>query len=236
MGKLICFEEEADLVEYAVKRIRQHIQEAMNEHRPFMIAFCGGRSPKGLLRAFFSLRLPWRDVIILQTDERYVPPNDKLSNQRMVRSIIETHAPEALESFLPMDTGLEMEEAAQRYEKLLRGLLPEGKGPDVVVLGLGDDCHVASLFPGFHHLKEDNRWVLPVEGPGVEPPRITLTPEFIRSGRYILLLVIGRQKRSAYSRLVSQSADVMDCPGKFLLHLPQTEVLLTADACSDSKE
>lgn len=178
---------------------------------PFAVCLSGGSTPKRLYQrlAGTSYRdsFPWPRTHWFWGDERFVPPDDPLSNLRMVREAMLAHAPIPPENVHPVPTtGLTPDAAADAYEKTLqsfygaRRLEPGRPLFDVTLLGLGPDGHTASLFPGDGALKERQRWVVAVIGAKAEA-RISLTYPALESSADIAFLVEGAEKRDIFSRL-----------------------------------
>ena len=172
--------------------------EAARARETFTVALAGGRTPEPLYRSLASeLRdaVPWQRVHVFWSDERYVPPTDPDSNGRMARELLLNHVPIPEKNVHAPRTDLaEPDEAARLYEQTLRS----SSGLDWVLLGLGEDGHVASLFPGRSEIQERQRLVVAVrDSPKPPPVRLTLTPAAINEAREVHLLVSGASKRSA---------------------------------------
>jgi 6-phosphogluconolactonase len=182
------------------------------------IAFCltGGSSPERLYHLLagkpYRDTLPWERIHIFLGDERYVPHRHPLSNFGMVRRLLLDHVALAPGNIHPIPTSAgNIEEDARRYEAELRRfygaerLDPDRPLFDVVLMGVGDDGHTASLFPGRPELDETERWVVGVPQAGLAPfvPRITLTFPTMASTRDMLFLVSGRDKREIVARVLS---------------------------------
>ncbi|MBU6427937.1 MAG: 6-phosphogluconolactonase [Cyanobacteria bacterium REEB65] len=149
------------------------------------VALCGGSTPKVLYERLQPADLPWPSLRLFFGDERRVPKESKDSNYRLVQETLLDRIPGASAAFMA---------AAPDYEELLREALgPEGTF-DLLLLGMGEDGHTASLFPGSPALTERQRWV--VEAPGAPPvtDRITITPPVIWRARNVLILVAGAPK------------------------------------------
>jgi 6-phosphogluconolactonase len=182
------------------------------------IAFCltGGSSPEPLYELLagrpYRETWPWDRIHVFLGDDRYVPHQDPLSNFGMVRRLLLDHVPLPSDNIHPIPTGAgDVEADARRYEAELHGfygaerLDPARPLFDVVLLGVGDDGHTASLFPGRPELDEWERWVVGVPQAGHAPfiPRITLTFPALASTRDMLFLVSGRGKREVVARVLS---------------------------------
>lgn len=190
---------------------------ACGESRSERIAIClsGGSTPKvlyGLLAGpDYATRVPWERVHWFFGDDRVVPWDDARSNVRMVREAFGHGAriPSTHLHFIPSDAGAEA--GARAYERALLdfygadSLDPDRPLFDLVLLGLGEDGHTASLFPGKPAVDETARLVAPVPEAGLAPfvPRITLTFPALASSRHVLFLVTGAGKRAPLARLAA---------------------------------
>jgi 6-phosphogluconolactonase len=168
----------------------------------FRLGLTGGRSPRAIHEALVAQAgdLPWSKLQLTFGDERCVPPDHEDSNFRVAREslIAPSGIPEG--NVFRMRGEIDPEAAAQDYEARLAALaarLGEARYThDLLLLGLGEDGHIASLFPGSPALDEMERNVLPVIGPKPPPQRITLTFPLINTARQILFLVPDAAKRS----------------------------------------
>lgn len=182
--------------------------------RRITLALSGGRSP---IRLFDLLRsgsqglatdIPWERVDVCWVDERFVPEDHPESNYGLARQWLLSGLPISTERIFPMPTASPSpEQAARDYEQTLRQLFASEAGSadpfprfDLVILGMGPDGHIASLFPGKPALEERERWVTHVPEPGMEPniPRITLTLPVLNHARSTVALVTGSKKLPAF--------------------------------------
>jgi 6-phosphogluconolactonase len=175
----------------------------------FAVCLPGGSTPRRvyeLLASAERARFPWERVHWFFGDERFVPHDHPDSNYRMVRTAMLDAAPVPAANVHPIPTTGLPAEAAQSYERELQDfygeatLDPQRPLFDVVLLGLGEDGHTASLFPGIAALKERQRWVVDVLSPKQEP-RITLTYPALESTRALAFLVAGAGKRAILGRV-----------------------------------
>jgi 6-phosphogluconolactonase len=163
------------------------------ETRPRLVSLAGGRTPERFYLALSEAEYPWGEVELVMGDERCVEPGHPDSNAAMVeRSLVARVQPEAFH-VLPGEH-CDPEEADRRIREALRG-----RRLDLAVLGLGEDGHTASLFPGDPALEERERFVARVDRP--DHPRLTLTLPVLSSARVALFLVAGEEKRVALQRL-----------------------------------
>jgi 6-phosphogluconolactonase len=179
------------------------------------VCLSGGSTPKrlyGLLASpEYAVRVPWTRVHWFFGDDRVVPWDDARSNVRMVREAFGhgTEIPPSHLHFIPSDEGAEI--GARAYERTLldfygaEALDPERPLFDLVLLGLGEDGHTASLFPGKPAVDERDALVAPVPEAGLAPfvPRISLTVPALMSARHVLFLVTGAGKRAPLARLAA---------------------------------
>jgi 6-phosphogluconolactonase len=172
---------------------------------PYRLALSGGSTPRETYKLLAQRNdLPWDCVELFFGDERFVPPEHPDSNYRMVRESLLAHgaAPRGL---FAIPTGDTPAGAADAYEEILRqqygASILEISVPlfDLVLLGLGEDGHTASLLPDQPVLNERSRWVAAVPQ-GRDQPRITLTYPALESSRRILFLVTGAAKRDALAQ------------------------------------
>jgi len=192
-------------------------QAAVQERGRFTLALSGGKTPASLHRLLateFRDRIPWEAVHAFWGDERYVPPEDPRSNYRMAQETLLLHLPIPGANVHPMPTLLpEIEEAAQAYERTLRSHFP-GRWPrfDLLLLGLGQDGHTASLFPHSPTLEERARVVVAVRAEAEPPLRLTLTLPAINHAANVHFLVAGKDKAAALKRSLSDEADRESAP------------------------
>ena len=210
------------------EEIASSIDQALAEHDRVQIALAGGETPKAAYRALALQHLPWDRVDVLLGDERWVPADDPSSNARMLReSLLAAGQPGAQARFHPVPTDLASPEAsAEAYAALLEQLCP-GRPPQLalVLLGLGDDGHTASLFPGTAAPTVRDRWTTIGEGKGL--PRVTFTAPVLSAARRVVFLVSGSGKRQALARLLDPNEDPARTPARLVE--PAQEVLVLAD-------
>jgi len=176
------------------------------------ICLTGGSTPKRLYELLatpeWRARLPWPRVQWFIGDDRFVPPNDPLSNIGMARrTFLDACAPPENVHAIPTDAS-SPEEAARFYEQTLRAFQARHRSDnaplfDLVLLGVGPDGHTASLFPGYPAAAETERWVAGVLKAHVAPfvPRVSLTLPCLAQCREMLLLASGHEKRAILSRV-----------------------------------
>jgi 6-phosphogluconolactonase len=163
----------------------------------FTLALSGGSTPRAayerLARDDLASRIDWARVHILWGDERCVPPDDPRSNYRMAREALLDRVPIPPRQIHRIRGEDFPEEAAEEYERELRELRSHGS-LNLVLLGLGEDGHTASLFPGQVVMHERGRWVLATPAPDGTMWRVTLTPPPINAARNVTFVVSGESK------------------------------------------
>jgi 6-phosphogluconolactonase len=169
--------------------------KALSARGEFRIALSGGTTPRPAYAQFATIArdLPWERVVITFGDERCVPPDDAQSNFRMARESLFTPAAIPDKSILRMRGEIDPNLAAQEYQDAV-DLLATQRGEqiyrhDLVLLGLGDDGHTASLFPGSTALDEKNRRVMANFVSKLNSWRLTFTFPLINHARHICFLV-----------------------------------------------
>jgi 6-phosphogluconolactonase len=211
------------------------LNDAVQTRGRCSIALSGGTTPRTLYRLLasqFRDQVPWEHVHVFWADERYVPAADPRSNYRMAKELLLDHVPCPAANIHPMPTGLPSAElAASDYEGTLRTHFRRTGWPafDLVLLGLGDDGHTASLFPGSPALTENSRWVVAVEAPADPPSRLTLTLPVITQAAAVFFLVAGAAKARALHQVLEGVSEWTVYPAAGLL-TERTNVTWWVDA------
>jgi 6-phosphogluconolactonase len=205
MERIVC--DSKDLPARAAARIAMELTKAIGERGHASLALAGGTTPKATYEALAGLPLDWSKVDVFFGDERCVPADHADSNYRMAKVALFDRLTIPSRRIHRMQGELADREAAARaYE----AQLPERI--DVVVLGIGEDAHTASLFPGSAALSEQTRRVLPVTGPKPPPERLSLTPPALRAARTCLVLGSGAGKAEPVRRALEDAIDVVSTP------------------------
>lgn len=203
---LQLFEDRDALSRAAARSLVESARRASENRHRFALALAGGSTPERLyelLASEFRDRIPWQDVHVFWSDERYVPLDDFESNYRMAHDVLLDAVPLPGANIHPPETDIDDPDAsAQAYEREIRRFfLPEEPRFDWMLLGLGEDGHIASLFPGSPELEEPRRFVIAVtESPKPPPVRLTMTLPLINLSREVHFLVSGEAKREAFAK------------------------------------
>jgi 6-phosphogluconolactonase len=176
------------------------------------LCLAGGSTPRRVYALLaeppFRDRFPWARVHWFFGDERVVPHDSGRSNYHMVREVLFDRAPIPPANIHPVPTELgDAAKAAAAYETILKQFYGSERLAAnrplfaATLLGVGDNGHTASLFPGNPALSERKRWVVAVTDPSVPEPRVTLTVPTLESSGEIAFLVTGTEKREIVARL-----------------------------------
>jgi 6-phosphogluconolactonase len=170
--------------------------------------------------------VPWDRVELFFADERAVPPTDPRSNYRLVADTLGPRFQNRPEAIHRMEgESPDLDRAAANYE----GIIPARFA--LLVLGMGEDGHTASLFPGHPAVGEGRRRVLAVQVPASPPARLTITPRVIAEARTVLVLVAGAAKAAAAQTALRGPLDPVRCPaqlareGTWILDRPAAALL-----------
>ncbi|HUF60527.1 MAG TPA: 6-phosphogluconolactonase [Verrucomicrobiales bacterium] len=195
----------------AARWIGQRIASAQAGGRLAAISLCGGGTPRPVYEALAGEPgIDWARLRLTFSDERCVPPDHPQSNYGMARESLLERVPVVSGQVLRLEGEAAPEEAARRSEAVLRLWAAERAEAvfrhDVILLGVGEDGHTASLFPGTAALNEQVRWVVPNAGPDGSV-RLTFTFPLLNAARTVAFLVEGERKRAVVERALEGSDD-----------------------------
>lgn len=198
-----------NFVNDAVSLIEREADIAIFERGEFRLGLSGGNTPRPVLRELAKHRDAWHEWIFTFGDERCVPPESDQSNYRMAKESIFDHAPIPPENILRIRGEADPAVAAEEYERELRQR-SGGHGfyrHDLLLLGMGDDGHTASLFPGTEALKVTDKWVVANFVPKFNTNRITLTYPIINAARHVCFLVNSKGKDGILAEVFNGNSD-----------------------------
>jgi 6-phosphogluconolactonase len=205
----------AEIAYDAAERIVAAAAQAADEGRSFSIALSGGSTPKTLYELLatdaYKSRIDWPRVEIFFGDERTVPPDHKDSNYRMAREALLSKVPIPGDNVYRMAGEIDPNEAAKQYGQMLKEKFGDG-GTDMVLLGMGDDGHTASLFPGTAALNETKHRAVANYVDKLKTWRLTLTAPFINRSREVLVLVSGASKAARLAEVLEGPRDPQRLP------------------------
>jgi 6-phosphogluconolactonase len=237
------FSDAESLVEGAAGYIADLAVRSIADRGRFTFVLSGGNTPKPVYQRLaqdpYRQRIDWSRVEIFFGDERCVPPDDPRSNCRMACETLLEHVPVPAGNIYRMLGEEAPEQAAAAYtavlENALRGKVGESPTPsfDLVLLGMGDNGHTASLFPGLPAVTEQVRWVMAQYVEVVGMWRLTLTPVILNAARNVAFLVSGADKAEMVSRVVEGVYQPIVLPSQVVRPTPGELVwLLDAGAAS----
>jgi 6-phosphogluconolactonase len=211
--------DKAALVDRSLELVLAAIPQALAERGQFTIALAGGSTPKPLYEKLAEQALPWEKIHVFWGDERYVAPDHPDSNQRMARLAWLDQVALPVGNIHPMPTAAsDPAIAAQTHEADLQAFfqVKPGEFPsfDVILLGMGDDAHTASLFPYTEALQVCDRLVAVGNKDG--QPRLTFTIPLINQARSIIFMVAGASKQTALAQVLAAAADANAYPSRFI--------------------
>jgi 6-phosphogluconolactonase len=224
------------LADAAARQIVEWAQAAIDARGAFSVALSGGSTPRELhlrlSRPPLKDQLDWARVHIFFGDERCVAPDDPQSNYRMARETLLDQLPIPAGHVHRMKGEMPPDEAAAQYEREMKAFF--GDDPprlDVILLGMGDNGHTASLFPGLTAVHENERWVMAEYVAEVGMWRITLTPVVINLGREVVFLVSGGGKASMLRQVLQGPFAPDERPAQIVRPTPG-EVMWLVDAAA----
>lgn len=186
---------------------------AIAERGEFRVALSGGNTPRPVYAEFGrqAADLAWEQVRFTFGDERCVPPDDEQSNYRMARETLFDPFSVPEKSILRLRGEMEPALAAQEYEDQLALLAVQRGEPiyrhDLILLGMGDDGHTASLFPGTEAVAEKSRLVMPNYVRKLDAWRLTMTLPLLNQARQVLFLVDLKKSPSLIEKVLAADAE-----------------------------
>ena len=240
MAQLTIANDEFDLAQRAAERMTELIEDAVSANGRALVSLTGGTTPRRLYatladpRQPWSGRIPWPQVHLFWGDERHVPPDHPDSNYGMAKATLLDHVPIAPDHVHRMRGELpDARDAAADYERSLdvvSGLLTAAASAkavsrtflfDIMLLGVGEDAHIASIFPGSELLEPGasaatGRRVAAVWAAHLNAWRITLTPDALLDSRALVVIVSGAKKAAAVRAALSGAVDVKTYPAQLL--------------------
>lgn len=218
-GVLIASPDATTASAEAAGRFARHIREALRDRGVAHIALSGGTAPLDAYRRLAKEAFDWSKVHVWWVDERAVPPDHERSNYRTAKETLLDAAgiPEANVHRMMGEAG-DLAAAAGAYESSLRDEIASKVGGipalDLLVMGIGDDGHTASLFPGEPTVGITDRLVAAVPAAAEREARLTLTAPVLESARASVFVVLGAKKHPALERIWAANGDVKTTPGR----------------------
>jgi 6-phosphogluconolactonase len=213
--------------------------QAIASRGRFSVALSGGNTPRRLYEILATSpkreQIRWESIHVFWGDERCVPADDPRSNFRMARKTLLDHVPVSSNQIHPIQGNLSPAQAAAQYETELRNFF--GDQPpvfDLVLLGLGENAHTASLFPHTPVLDEKERWVKEVYVAEQGMYRVTLTVPLISQADEVVFLVSGAEKALALQNVLEGAYQPHEFPAQ-LIHLNDAHPIWLVDKAASHK-
>ncbi len=240
--QLIIEDDSAALCQRAAADLVRLVKDSAVKGRPFHIALAGGSTPKALYALLASSpycdEMPWEHIRFFFGDERMVPKDDPESNYRMAREALLSQVPVSDEQIHRIRGELEdVNEAAALYDRELAQYLPRDEAGvsqfDLVLLGLGPDGHIASLFPGTDILANHESRAAAVWVEKFNTWRVSITFPLINHARHIWLFVAGEAKTDIVRQVIKEKVQTPGYPVEMIT--PQGEQLWYLDKMAAAK-
>ena len=205
--KILIFENSNKLTEHLLKEWIELAKESILARGQFTVAISGGKTPIEFYKRLASLKDSqlWSKTHIFQTDERFVPADNYENNFRSFKTHLLNHISIPALNIHPMKTDLDnVTLSAATYENDLKSFFPEQPFPifDLILLGIGEDGHTASLFPAEPAVDEKKKFVVGVSTQQLTTQRISLTLPVINQARNIVFVVTGASKAGVVRRII----------------------------------
>jgi 6-phosphogluconolactonase len=216
------FDNADEVARAATRRIIELARESINARGRFSIALAGGSTPKVIYELLasdeFRDQVDWTRVHIFFGDERSVPPDHHDSNYRMASEALLAHVPIPPDNVHRMVGEGDAVANARLYEEELREFFGDAPWPefDLIMLGMGDDGHTASLFPGSRALHEQQAWVVSNWVEKFDTFRITLTAPAINHAAHVMFIITGAGKADRLPEVLQGARDTDRLPSQLI--------------------
>lgn len=218
MNEILIFADADAIASAASEYINELAARSTQSNGHFSIVLSGGSTPRKLYAMLAEQTgIDWKKVHIFWGDERCVAPDHSDSNYRMAKESLLDHVPIPHEHIHRMKGELEPEQAATEYEHILHNYFGKRQpGFDLVLLGMGDDGHTASLFPHTTALSEARRWVVANYVSVKQVWRITLTAAAINAAQNVVFLVSGSDKTERLRQVLKGTYSTDELPSQLI--------------------
>lgn len=223
--EILSFADPETLAEALAAAVAERLRTALAAGKKAGLVVSGGETPKPFFSRLSEYDIDWHRVIITLADERWVDPAHEASNERLVRSLLLQNRARAA-TFVPLKNRAET--AGQGEEECRHALSLLPRPAEAVILGMGNDGHTASLFPGSKQLPEamdmnSDRCCAAVSPAKAPHERMTLTLPVLLDARLILLHITGEAKRRALAQAMAEGPE-MNMPVRAVLRQRKTPV------------
>jgi len=238
-SNILVFDTSEQLAAAAAEQFVECDSEFHGKPNRFSVALAGGNTPRRVYELLaterFKNRVEWSQVHIFFGDERCVPPEHPDSNYAMAYEALISKVPIPVKHVHRIIGEGNANENARAYENQLRSFFAGLSWPrfDLVLLGMGEDGHTASLFPNSAALKEMSRWVVPSKNEQSGQHRITLTVPVFNHAKHIMFLVTGKKKAQRLKEVLRRQPGSEQLPVQAITPIDGTlEWLVDAEAAS----
>jgi len=221
-ANLHVYETNQDTARAVAELIRIKAKEKNKQSLPLNIALSGGSTPKllfNLLAKEYADTIPWHFIRLFWVDERCVPPTHSESNYGMTYEHLLKNVPIHDSNVFPIQGEIEPVSEALRYQNILKAQLPSRNGIpkfDIILLGMGDDGHTASIFPNNLSLLHSDQLVAVSTHPVSNQKRITLTGQIINQADEVIFLVTGASKANVLKQIIHREPDFENYPASYI--------------------
>jgi 6-phosphogluconolactonase len=215
------FQNSEELSRAAAELILDISNKSIEKKDNFSLVLSGGSSPKQtykfLAQPQYRDNIRWDRTFLFWGDERFVPQNDPLNNYKMANDIFIKKIPVPGKNVFSIPTEGEPSVSAGEYENKIKKFFNSGNPSfDLILLGLGENGHTASLFPNTDILREENKLVKEVFVNEINMYRISMTANLINKSKNILFLVFGEEKAEIVSKIIEGNSDPVNLPAQLI--------------------
>jgi 6-phosphogluconolactonase len=220
------YENATAMSEGAAQWITAYVTKVLRDKPTFSLLLSGGNTPRELYRTLagdqLKFNIRWENVEVFFADERAVPFNDERNNGRMAYDLLLKSAGIPSSRIHYINTSISRYESALQYEETLRNYFADnGIAFDLALLGIGNDGHTLSLFPGKKDVYERTKWVITSEAPEEPVERISLTPVIVNRSACIAFLVAGKGKAEILDKIIRSKYDPERYPAQIIKNDPE---------------
>jgi len=239
---ILGFRDADEVAHHVAREFVRRARAAVEDSGVFRVALAGGSTPRRayelLAEPALSPQVDWESTHVFFGDERSVPPDHPDSNYRsaFLALLSKVGVPEAQVHRMQGERS-DLESAATDYEKMLSEAFALPRGPvfprfDLVMLGMGDDGHTASLFPGTRALEETRAWVVANDVPQKTTRRLTMTAPLLNAARCVMFAVEGADKAVSLAAVLEGPPDPRRFPSQLIAPLDGELLWLVDDAAA----
>lgn len=195
-----------ETITYATEHFILLAQQAIKEKGRFFVALSGGSTPRQIYQNLASYKykkfVDWKKVHIFWSDERAVPPDSDESNYKMAMDSGFKSLGIPANQIYRMEAESDIDQHATMYQQLIESAL-NSSSFDLIMLGMGDDGHTASIFPGTEALDQKGKWVVANYVPTKQSWRMTMTIPFINTAENVVVYVLGDKKKEMLKKVLA---------------------------------